>query len=81
MTPFSSDQWVLLLLAFVLGAFVGMYLLAGRKWKNRYREEVRRREVLEVENKRLLHDGRGTDRLHGDATRHLADRDGDRRPL
>jgi hypothetical protein len=29
-----------------------MYLLAGGKWKRRYREEVRRREALEVENRR-----------------------------
>jgi uncharacterized membrane-anchored protein YhcB (DUF1043 family) len=81
MTPFSSDQWVLLLLAFVLGAIVGMYLLAGGKWKRRYREEASRREALEVENKRLLHESRDMERLHGAATRHPVDRDKDRGPL
>ena len=49
MTPFASDQWVILLLSFLLGLFLGMAFLAGGKWKRRYREEVRRREALEAE--------------------------------
>ena len=51
MTPFSSDQWVMLPLAFLLGLFVGMMFLSGGKWKRRYREEVARREALEREYK------------------------------
>ena len=51
MTPFATDQWVILLLMFLLGLFLGMYFLAGGKWKRRYREEVARREVLEREHR------------------------------
>ncbi len=52
MTPFAPDQFVLLLLAFVLGLVAGMFLLAGGKWKRRYREEARLRAELETENAR-----------------------------
>jgi hypothetical protein len=62
-------------LMFLLGLFLGMFLMAGGKWKRRYREEVRRRELLETENKRLLSD---TDRLHRSTARHRDDRDLDR---
>jgi hypothetical protein len=68
-TPLAPDQWVLLLLVFLLGLFLGMYFLAGGKWKRRYREqerlhreELRSRETLEA------------DRRHADAS--LAARDG-----
>ena len=49
MVEFTSDQWIILALLFVLGLLVGAFLLAGsgRKWKTRYREEVRNREELE----------------------------------
>ena len=50
---FTPDQWLILLLAFVLGLVLGMALLASPKWKGRYREEVARREELEAENARL----------------------------
>ena len=50
---FTPDQWLILLLAFVLGLVLGMALLASPKWKGRYREEVTRREELEAENTRL----------------------------
>ena len=51
MTPFENDQWVMLVLVFLLGLFLGGWLLAGTKWKRRYREEVVRREALEREYK------------------------------
>ncbi len=51
MTPFATDQWVMLALVFLLGLFLGGWLLAGTKWKRRYREEVVRRETLEREYK------------------------------
>ncbi len=51
MTPFATDQWVMLVLVFLLGLFLGGWLLAGTKWKRRYREEVVRRETLEREYK------------------------------
>jgi hypothetical protein len=43
-TPLAPDQWVLLLLMFLLGLFLGMYLFGGSKWKRRYREEKRLRD-------------------------------------
>jgi hypothetical protein len=52
-TPFASDQFIILGLIFLLGLVLGMYLLAGTKWKRRYKDEVRRREALEVEHRRL----------------------------
>ena len=51
MTPFETDQWVMLVLVFLLGLFVGGWMFAGNKWKRRYREEVARREALEREYK------------------------------
>jgi hypothetical protein len=46
MVSFTSDQWVILALVFVLGFLIGAFLLAGsgRKWKTRYRAETRKRE-------------------------------------
>jgi hypothetical protein len=41
----------MLALVFLLGLFLGGWLLAGTKWKRRYREEVVRRETLEREYK------------------------------
>ena len=43
MASFTPDQWLVLLLAFVLGLILGMAFLASPKWKGRYREEVTRR--------------------------------------
>ena len=74
MEAFTLDQWLVLLLAFLLGLFLGMAFLASPKWKRRYREEsrlrqeeVRKREALEAERK------------HWDAQR-IADRARDDRP-
>ena len=53
---FTPDQWLILLLAFVLGLVLGAALLASPKWKGRYREEVTRREEVERENERLKRD-------------------------
>ena len=49
MIQFTSDQWVILGLVFMLGLLIGGFLFAGtgRKWKTRYRDEVREREELE----------------------------------
>ena len=46
MVAFTSDQWAILALVFVLGLLIGSFLFAGsgRKWKHRYRDEVRDRE-------------------------------------
>jgi cell division protein FtsB len=57
---FTNDQWLIIILVFLLGLIIGMALMAGGKWKRRYREEAalrkedaRRCEALEAENKRL----------------------------
>jgi hypothetical protein len=49
MIAFTSDQWVIVALVFVLGLLVGAFLTAGgrRKWKTRYRDEVAQREAIE----------------------------------
>ena len=49
MIAFTSDQWVILALVFVLGLLIGAFLFAGsgRKWKHRYRDEAHRREEIE----------------------------------
>jgi hypothetical protein len=53
MVSFTSDQWVIVALVFVLGLLIGAFLTAGgrRKWKARYRDEVERREALEREHR------------------------------
>ena len=50
-TPFTSDQWIMVILVFLLGLFLGGWIFAGTKWKRRYREEVAHRERLEREYK------------------------------
>ena len=52
MIAFTSDQWVIIALVFVLGLLIGAFLFAGsgRKWKHRYRSETDRREALETEH-------------------------------
>jgi hypothetical protein len=49
MLTFTSDQWIILALVFLLGLLVGVFLTSGgrKKWKTRYRTEVERREALE----------------------------------
>jgi hypothetical protein len=49
MLNFTSDQWVIVALIFILGLLVGGFLFSGggRKWKQRYNSEVSRRHELE----------------------------------
>lgn len=49
MTTFSTDQWVILGLVFVLGLLIGAWMTSGgrRKWKTRYNQEVTERKALE----------------------------------
>ncbi len=63
MVAFTLNEWMVVLLAFLLGLILGMFLFASPKWKRRYREEkrlrteearlraeeTRRREALEAE--------------------------------
>lgn len=50
MLQFTTDQWIIVALVFVLGLLVGGFLFAGggRKWRHRYRGEQERREQLEI---------------------------------
>ena len=49
MLNFTSDQWVIVGLVFLLGLLVGGFIFSGggRKWKQRYNSEVSRRRELE----------------------------------
>ena len=46
MLNFTTDQWIIVALVFVLGLLVGGFLFSGggRKWKHRYNAEVDRRD-------------------------------------
>jgi hypothetical protein len=80
MTPFTSDQWVMLAIVFVIGLLVGMFLLAGGKWKRRYRLEYDRAEALEAENQRLRSEAREMDSLRHAAAKSPPPRTEDERP-
>jgi outer membrane murein-binding lipoprotein Lpp len=71
---FTNDQWVVVALVFLLGLVIGMILMAGGKWKRRYREEGARVRELEAENARLRKESGEMDSL-----RHAAARDEARR--
>ena len=74
MTYFTPDQWVIVGLIFLLGIVLGMALMAGGKWKRRYKEERARCAELEAENKRLQKDSAEMDTLRQAAARDEARR-------
>ena len=92
MMTFTSDQWIILALVFVLGLLCGMFMTAGgrKKWKTRYYDEQKRLKDREVEyNEREKHwaaqekEWRERDSLRAAATKDR-DRDGvrdDRDPV
>ena len=49
MLNFTTDQWIIVALVFLLGMLVGGFIFSGggRKWKHRYNSELDRREELE----------------------------------
>ena len=71
MLNFTSDQWVIVALIFVLGLLVGGFLFSGggRKWKQRYNSEVGRRSELEKSHAQREKDWREQDSLRAAATR------------
>ena len=83
MMVFTQDQWMIVALVFVLGLLIGAFMTAGgrRKWKTRYTDEVRRRELLEREHKdREKHWAEREKELSAQDSRRAAatkDRDGD----
>jgi len=50
----DPNAWVIIVLVFLLGLLVGMWMTQGgrRKWKSRYKEEQTRRDALEKEHER-----------------------------
>ena len=87
MMTFSSDQWIIVALVFVLGLLIGGFLFSGggRKWKHRYRAEVDRREELERQHRdREAHwqnqekEWRERDSLRGAAVKGAPAKDRDR---
>ena len=74
MTLFTPDQWLIVALIFLLGLVLGMAMMAGGKWKRRYREERARADGLEVENRRLQKDSAEMDTLRQAAARDEARR-------
>ena len=82
MVAFTSDQWIILALVFMLGLLVGAFLLAGsgRKWKARYRESVRERDALEERHRERERDWEGREKewRERDSLRGAAGRDRDR---
>jgi len=86
MLNFTSDQWVIVALIFVLGLLVGGFLFSGggRKWKHRYNSEVDRRTELEKVHAQREKEWREQDSLRGAALRNperdparIRDTDGD----
>lgn len=69
MTLFTPDQWLIVGLVFLLGLVLGAALMAGGKWKRRYREERARCAELEAENRRLQKDAGEMDTLRQAAAR------------
>ena len=71
MLNFTSDQWVIVALIFVLGLLVGGFLFSGggRKWKHRYNAEVTRRTDLEKTHASREKEWREQDSLRAAAVR------------
>jgi hypothetical protein len=69
MIAFTNDQWLIVALIFLLGLVVGAAMMAGGKWKRRYREEQKRASDLEAENKRLRGEAAEMDSLRNAAAR------------
>jgi hypothetical protein len=76
----DPNLWAICLLVFLLGLLIGVFITAGgrRKWRERYRTEVDRREALEREHGEREKEWRERDSLRGAAAK---DRDRDDRPL
>jgi hypothetical protein len=74
MMTFTLEQWLILGLTLLFGFVLGMALMASPKWKNRYREEVARRDAVEAENARLKREASEMDSLRSAAARDEARR-------
>jgi hypothetical protein len=76
----DPNLWAICVLVFLLGLLIGVFLTAGgrRKWRERYKSEVDRRETLEREHAEREKEWRERDSLRNAAVK---DRDRDDRPL
>jgi hypothetical protein len=71
----DPNVWVIYVLIFLLGLLIGVFLTAGarRKWKERYKSEVDRREALEREHAEREKEWRERDSLRGAAVKNPVD--------
>jgi hypothetical protein len=78
MLAFTTDQWIIVLLVFVLGLLVGGFLFSGggRRWKARYNSELDRRVELEKRHAAAEKEWRERDSLRGAALKGDRNRDG-----
>jgi hypothetical protein len=78
----DPNLWAICGLVFLLGLLIGVFLTAGgrRKWRERYRTEVDRREALERDHVEREKEWRERDSLRAAAARDRRD-PADDRPL
>jgi hypothetical protein len=78
----DPNLWAICGLVFLLGLLIGVFLTAGgrRKWRERYRTEVDRREALERDHVEREKEWRERDSLRTAAARDRRD-PADDRPL
>jgi hypothetical protein len=78
MLNFTTDQWIIVFLVFVLGMLVGGFIFSGggRKWKHRYNSELDRREELERVHAEREKEWRERDSLRAAALKGDRNRDG-----
>jgi hypothetical protein len=78
MIDFTSDQWVILALVFLLGLLIGAFLFAGsgRKWKHRYRDLDERHREREREYEEREKEWRERDSLRAAAIKDRGDAEG-----
>ena len=64
MMTFTSDQWIIVSLVFVLGLLIGGFLFSGggRKWKQRYNAEIERRKELETAHRTQITEWEGREK-------------------
>ena len=76
----DPNLWAICILVFLLGLLIGVFLTAGgrRKWKERYRTEVDRREALERDHADREKEWRERDSLRAAAARDRRDAEDDR---
>ena len=83
MLSFTTDQWAIIGLVFILGLVIGGFLFSGggRKWKTRYNGEVERRKELEASHAAAEKEWRERDSLRAAALKNQPaakiDADGD----